>query len=237
MANTYIDDVAQKRLIHDISEMYKRPLTEHGIYYQHDDSNMLKGYAMIIGPEDTLYRHGFYFFKFIFPFNYPHRPPKVKFMTSDGVTRFHPNLYTEGHICLSILNTWEGESWTSCQSIRSILLTLVSILDNKPLLHEPQMTENHIDFDSYNRIVEFKNISFSFLEFVNNYNISPQFLGFTPFIKQYAIKNKDKIIEYVGQMAIKYTDTYRLSMRCFNQNVLIDWNNLYGRILEVYAQL
>ena len=38
---------SRKRLQKDIIEIIKNPLTEHGIYYTHDDSNMLKGYAVI----------------------------------------------------------------------------------------------------------------------------------------------------------------------------------------------
>ena len=54
-----------KRLVKDITYLYKNPLTQQGIYYQHDMENMLLGYAMIIGPEDTPYHNGFYFFIFI----------------------------------------------------------------------------------------------------------------------------------------------------------------------------
>ena len=125
MENTsknFVREQTVKRLIRDIVSLHKQPLIKQGIYYQHDDENMLVGYAMIIGPQDTPYEHGFFFFKFIFPDNYPLNPPKVVYMTNDGKTRFHPNLYRNGKTCLSILNTWKGESWTSCQTIRSILL-------------------------------------------------------------------------------------------------------------------
>ena len=67
-------------------------------------------------------------------------------MTCDGATRFHPNLYRNGKVCLSILNTWKGEQWTSCQTIRSILLTLITLFHNKPLLNEPGFTEKSSDF-------------------------------------------------------------------------------------------
>ena len=53
-----------KRLLRDVRKIIKNPLTNHGIYYVHDTNDCRKGYAMIIGPSDTLYRHGFYFFEF-----------------------------------------------------------------------------------------------------------------------------------------------------------------------------
>jgi ubiquitin-protein ligase len=67
---------------------------------------MLLGYAYICGPKDSMYFGGNYFYKFEFPYDYPHRPPKMTFMNTDGKTRFHPNMYKTGKICLSILNTW-----------------------------------------------------------------------------------------------------------------------------------
>lgn len=237
MADQYIDNYTQKRLIYDITDIYKRPLTDQGIYYQHDDVNMLKGYAMIIGPEDTLYQHGFYFFEFSFPENYPQQPPKVKFVTNDGNTRFHPNLYRNGKVCLSILNTWKGEGWTSCQTIKSVLLTIVSILDEKPLLHEPGILETNIDFEKYNKIIQYKNISHSFLEYISNYVIHPEFIAFTPYIKQYAIKNKNKIIDYVKNMSIDNKYTNYVSVRIYNMKTDIHWNKLYEQVLEVYSQI
>ena len=50
------------RLIKDIRTIKKNPLTEHNIYYAHDEDNILKGYALIIGPKDTPYYGGFYFY-------------------------------------------------------------------------------------------------------------------------------------------------------------------------------
>ena len=39
-----------KRLIKDIRGIIKNPLVSNGIYYKHDDENMMRGYALIIGP-------------------------------------------------------------------------------------------------------------------------------------------------------------------------------------------
>ena len=76
-----ITSKTQKRLIRDVREIMKNPLTDQGIYYTHDETNMLKGYAMIIGPSECIYQDGFYFFEFIFPKDYPFSPPKVLYHT------------------------------------------------------------------------------------------------------------------------------------------------------------
>jgi ubiquitin-protein ligase len=154
----YVKKDALRRIISDIKELRKNPLTGHGIHYEHDETDMLKGRALIIGPADTPYADGFYLFKFQFPANYPHEPPKVEFCTGDGYTRFNPNLYRTGKVCLSILNTWKGEPWSGCQTISSVLLAICTVLNDEPLLNEPGITKTHRDFDSYNAILKYKNI-------------------------------------------------------------------------------
>ena len=121
----------------------------------------LTGYAVVFGPTDTIYRYGAYMFEFKFPTNYPVSPPKLTYLTNDGSTRFHPNLYRNGKVCISILNTWKGEQWTSCQTIRSVLLTLTTLFHNKPLLNEPGIRETHRDFNNYNKIIKYRNLKFS----------------------------------------------------------------------------
>ena len=124
---TVVDKGTIKRLVKDIKDLRKNPMEDDGIFYSHDDTNFLKGYAMIVGPPGSIYFGGYYFFNFSFPPDYPYSPPVLTYLTNDGVTRFHPNQYKTGKVCLSILNTWRGESWTASQRIRSIMLTLLTI--------------------------------------------------------------------------------------------------------------
>ena len=92
MTDKVISKDSFKRIIKDVKDMIVDPLTEHNIYYKHDNENILKGHAMIIGPKDSCYYNGFFFFEFNFPYNYPWAPPKVIYNTNDGKTRFNPNL-------------------------------------------------------------------------------------------------------------------------------------------------
>ena len=55
---------AVKRLLKDIQQIIKNPLHDQGIYYKHSETNMMEGWALIIGPKDSLYCNGYYFFKF-----------------------------------------------------------------------------------------------------------------------------------------------------------------------------
>lgn len=107
------------------------------IYYHANDENIYKGTALIFGPEGSIYHNLPVLLEIEFPNDYPFSNPKVKFVTYDGRTRFHPNLYVEGKVCLSILGTWHGPSWTSVMTLRTVLLSILGLLDEEPLLHEP----------------------------------------------------------------------------------------------------
>ena len=224
-----------KRIAKEIRSLIKNPLHEEGIYYKHDEDNILKGYAYINGPKDSLYFGGNYFFEFNFPTNYPHSPPKVIFKTSDGITRFHPNLYRNGKICLSILNTWKGEAWTGCQSIRSVLLTIISILDDKPLLHEPGYTIHHKDFESYCRIISYKNIEHTILYYIEN---KSNFfcLLFSEEIKKNFIKNKEELLKIIkknkSEKKISTINTY-----IYNLKIVEKWNEIYKYFNKIAVKI
>lgn len=129
---------AKRRLQKDIMNAQQDDsLHKMGIYYWMNEENIMSGKALILGPEGTPYEGGIFIFSVNFPHDYPFSPPKVLFMTGDGYTRFHPNLYKEGKVCLSILGTWQGPSWTSTQSLTSVLVSIQGLMDTNPLANEP----------------------------------------------------------------------------------------------------
>jgi len=154
-----------QRIAKDVKYIMKNPISN--IYYKHDTENLTKGYALIIGNKDTPYCSGNYLFEFIFPDNYPYEPPKLKFLTNNGSMRFHPNLYINGKVCLSIINTWNGEGWTSCNNINSILLILISIFDKNSLTFEPGINNDHYNVNKYDILVAFKNIEYTIIKQIN----------------------------------------------------------------------
>jgi ubiquitin-conjugating enzyme E2 Z len=198
MSNQIITKESITRLLRDVKQILKNPLTEQGIYYIHDDSDMLKGYALIIGPSDTPYFGGYYFFELSYPTDYPHSPPKVKYCTNGEKVRFNPNLYVCGKVCVSLLNTWRGDQWTSCQTISTILLTLCTLLCKDSLLNEPGVTPGHKDMTSYNEIIEYSNLKTAVCDilFRKDGIYLPFFENFYPFMKENFIKNVDKLLEF-----------------------------------------
>lgn len=112
-------------------------LKKQGIWYQPYPENFTKATAMIKGPPGTPYADSLFFFSFEFPMDYPFSPPKVLILTGDGKTRMHPNLYVGGKVCLSILGTYSGPSWSANMTIETVLINLQSLLDENPLANEP----------------------------------------------------------------------------------------------------
>lgn len=254
-----LSSITIKRLMKDVKFLIKNPLDNENIFYKHDENNILLGYALIIGPSNTPYENGNYLFKFNFPEDYPYSPPKVEYYSNDGITRFNPNLYINKYVCLSILNTWKGESWTSCQSIYSILMTLQTILNENPLINEPGISLQHRNVKTYNDIIKYKNIQYTILEFIKfiiynkikqnnlsekiNTNLNNlEYLNifdmfFNIMIKNF-VNNFDKINQYLEDKLFdkKLIDcsTYAISISISDKNYLQNKLNKYKNLIDKY---
>ena len=76
--------------------------------------------AAIIGPDDSAYSGGLFHLNITFPNDYPFKPPKVIFTTKI----YHPNVNSNGSICLDILK----EQWSPALTISKVLLSILSLL-------------------------------------------------------------------------------------------------------------
>src|SRR3984885_16089818 len=65
--------------------------------------------ATIMGPPDSPYTGGVFFLLIHFPVDYPFKPPKVNFTTRI----YHPNINSNGSICLDILR----DQWSPALTI------------------------------------------------------------------------------------------------------------------------
>tara|TARA_Y100000768_G_scaffold388865_1_gene388060 strand:+ start:5512 stop:6252 length:741 start_codon:yes stop_codon:yes gene_type:complete len=232
----FINKETIKRLALDVKDIINNPLENEGIYYIHDEDDILKGRALIIGPKDTPYEFGFYLFTFKFPNDYPYSPPNISFHTNDGVTRFNPNLYRNTKVCISILNTWKGPQWTSCQTIKSILLCICgSVLNEDPLLNEPGVTKNHRDYKNYLTIIKYKNYDTAIYGVLNNVSIQENYVDFYKIMVKEFIKNYNNIIT---KLENDYITNQTLSVSLYKMhNVYINYDILRNKLEEYYKLL
>ena len=74
----------------------------------------------IFGPSDSPFKGGVFFIDIRFPNDYPFKPPKLTFKTRI----YHPNINSNGSICLDILK----DQWSPALTISKVLLSLLSLL-------------------------------------------------------------------------------------------------------------
>lgn len=118
-----MSNITISRLNKELSKLQKDKIDLIEIDYPED---ILFWTARIIGPIGTPYEGGIFNIVINFDTDYPLKPPSLTFLTS----MFHPNIYKDGKICVDIL---QGE-WTPIQSVRTILLSILSLLmDPNPM--------------------------------------------------------------------------------------------------------
>ena len=74
----------------------------------------------LMGPTDSPYEGGVFMMDIKFPADYPFKPPKVQFQTKV----YHPNINSQGSICLDILK----EQWSPALTLSKVLLSICSLL-------------------------------------------------------------------------------------------------------------
>jgi len=167
-----------------------------GMYLYVDKKNIKNQYALIMGLEGTPYFGGFFFFEIKYPDDYPKNSPSVNLLTIDSKVRFNPNLYENGKVCLSILGTWQGPSWTPVMNIRLVLDSIRSLMSEFPIRNEPGFENYKPDCNAsieYNQYLIFNTYKVAILDVLDNRfeNISSLF---TKEIENEMIKNKTRLL-------------------------------------------
>lgn len=143
---------AVQRIHRDLRDLIKHPLP--GVVVSPDDENLDVVHALITGPFDTPYEGDFFHFLLFCPHDFPVSPPSVKLMTTGGgQVIFNPNLYIELGV-LSILGTWQGPGWSPVQTIGSVLLSIQSLMNERPFFYEPGLEKALLEKSvHYNQII------------------------------------------------------------------------------------
>lgn len=186
-----------RRILSDLRELEKSNLD--GIYFHVGDDDIKKVFVVITGTEGTPYDNCPLLFEFEFPELYPMVPPNVKFCTGDGSTRFNPNLYVDGKVCLSILGTWKGPSWTPVMTLLTIINSILALVMNEePLRNEPgwENATKH-DITEYNQVVEYRSLCVGLVQQLNQ--LHPNFEPLREKMVERFKKDYPKIMERVGK--------------------------------------
>lgn len=131
-----------------------------------NEDNLFEWEVAIFGPPDTLYQGGYFKAHMKFPHDYPYSPPSIRFLTKV----WHPNVYENGDLCISILHPpvddpqsgeLPCERWNPTQNVRTILLSVISLL-NEPNTYSPANVDASVMYrrwrDSQGKDNEYPNI-------------------------------------------------------------------------------
>jgi ubiquitin-conjugating enzyme E2 R len=95
---------------------------------------------MVVNP-DSAFNGAFLRAEMTFTDEYPYQPPKFRFL----VPIYHPNIYADGQLCISILHKpgedlMSGEAaserWSPLQGVESVLRSVLLLLDD-PEINSP----------------------------------------------------------------------------------------------------
>jgi ubiquitin-conjugating enzyme E2 T len=89
-----------------------------------DPQELTELQAQLIGPEGTPYSSGVFNLSISIPSRYPFEPPRVRFSTP----LYHPNIDSDGRICLDTLKMQPQGSWSPASNIYSVLLSIRLLL-------------------------------------------------------------------------------------------------------------
>ena len=118
-----------------------------------NDDDLFLWNIVFEGPEDTLYEGGYFKATLKFPDDYPNNPPVMNFISK----MWHPNIYPDGKVCISILhppgtdqfNQQESaeERWRPILGVEAILISVISML-NDPNIDSPANLDASVQFKS-----------------------------------------------------------------------------------------
>ena len=118
-----------------------------------NDDDLFLWNIVFEGPEDTLYEGGYFKATLKFPDDYPNNPPVMTFISK----MWHPNIYPDGKVCISILhppgtdqfNQQESaeERWRPILGVEAILISVISML-NDPNIDSPANLDASVQFKS-----------------------------------------------------------------------------------------
>lgn len=122
-----------QRINREIKRLVETP-PEGIICYATDQLNNLS--INIIGPHGSPYEGALFELELEIPDRYPFVPPRMKFLTPV----YHPNIDTQGRICMDLLKMPPNGGWKPTISLENLVVAVQSLLGN-PNPDDPLMIE------------------------------------------------------------------------------------------------
>eukprot|EP01118_Nematostelium_gracile_P001365 TRINITY_DN113_c0_g1_i1.p1 TRINITY_DN113_c0_g1~~TRINITY_DN113_c0_g1_i1.p1 ORF type:complete len:253 (+),score=82.71 TRINITY_DN113_c0_g1_i1:99-761(+) len=148
---------ASGRLAKELKELNKNPVGGFKVDLTNEE-NLFEWTVWIEGPQGTDYEGGTFKAAISFPEDYPIAPPTLRFVSDF----YHPNVYPDGKVCISILHTPDPmnpeerpeETWRPIQTVESILVSVCSMLAD-PNFSSPANVDASVELrkhpDSYKK--------------------------------------------------------------------------------------
>ncbi|XP_048487455.1 ubiquitin-conjugating enzyme E2 W isoform X1 [Plutella xylostella] len=115
---------SERRLQKELMSLMKEPPPGVTVDGEQASQNLTLWTVHMEGVPGTLYEGEKFVLQFKFTNKYPFDSPEVTFIGSN--IPVHPHVYSNGHICLSILT----DDWSPALSVQSVCLSIVSMLSS-----------------------------------------------------------------------------------------------------------
>ncbi|KAH8701777.1 ubiquitin-conjugating enzyme/RWD-like protein [Talaromyces proteolyticus] len=130
--HSFIPTMAERILMNEFKALSK----EKWVHIELKDEDIFRwNVGLIVLNPDSMYYGGYFKALMEFTSNYPYSPPKFRFIRPI----WHPNIYPDGNLCISILHTpgedeqsgeLAAERWSPAQRVESVLISILSLLDD-----------------------------------------------------------------------------------------------------------
>merc|ERR1712022_107435 len=128
MGSAKVLAMALKRINKELLDLGKEPPANCSAGPVGDD--LFNWQATIMGPPECPYQGGVFFLNVHFPTDYPFKPPKIQFTTK----LYHPNVNSNGSICLDILKDQWSPGSSPTQTTTPYILRTVSLAWEQTIL-------------------------------------------------------------------------------------------------------
>ncbi|KAI1847228.1 hypothetical protein JX265_013353 [Neoarthrinium moseri] len=129
---------AKHRLMQELAQLGKEKWVNIDLV---KDNIMRWDIGLIVVNPESAFNGGYLKAEMTFTEEYPYQPPTFKFL----IPIYHPNIYPDGRLCISILHTpgediMSGEAaserWSPLQGVESVLRSVLLLLDD-PEINSP----------------------------------------------------------------------------------------------------